>query len=164
MRHLAFHDELTGLANRALFLDRLEHALELHRRYRRPLVVLFCDLDDFKAVNDSHGHLAGDEVLRVVAARLSTTLRPADTFARLGGDEFAVLLEHGTDAAAVARRMRTALETPFRLGLHSVTVGLTIGMARVDALEATPEATQLLERADADMYAVKRASRPGTRR
>ena len=158
MRHLAFHDELTGLANRALFLDRLEHALELHRRYRRPLVVLFCDLDDFKAVNDSHGHLAGDEVLRVVAARLSTTLRPADTFARLGGDEFAVLLEQDTDAAAVIRRMRAALETPFRLGLHSVTVGLTIGMARVDALEATPAATQLLERADADMYAAKRSS------
>ncbi len=158
MRHLAFHDELTGLANRALFLDRLEHALELHRRYRRPLVVLFCDLDDFKAVNDSHGHLAGDEVLRVVAARLSTTLRPADTFARLGGDEFAVLLEQDTDAAAVARRMRSALETPFRLGLHSVTVGLTIGVARVDALEATPEATQLLDRADADMYAAKRSS------
>ena len=158
MRHLAFHDELTGLANRALFLDRLEHALELHRRYRRPLVVLFCDLDDFKGVNDSHGHLAGDEVLRVVAARLSTTLRPADTFARLGGDEFAVLLEQDTDAAAVARRMRTALETPFRLGLHSVTVGLTIGMARVDALEATPDAAQLLQRADADMYAAKRSS------
>jgi diguanylate cyclase (GGDEF)-like protein len=157
MRHLAFHDELTGLANRALFLDRLEHALELHRRYRRPLAVLFCDLDDFKAVNDTHGHLAGDEVLRVVAARLSTTLRPADTFARLGGDEFAVLLEQDADPAAVARRMRAALETPFRLGAHSVDVGLTIGLAKVDALEATPTAATLLERADAEMYAAKRA-------
>jgi diguanylate cyclase (GGDEF)-like protein len=163
MRHLAFHDELTSLANRALFHDRLEHALALHRRYRRPLVVLFCDLDDFKAVNDVHGHLAGDEMLRDVAARLATTLRPADTFARLGGDEFAVLLEDDADAAAVVRRMRGALETPFVVDGTAVKVGMTIGIARVDAADATPEADALLARADADMYAAKRSS-PGRRR
>ena len=93
LRWRAFHDELTGLPNRALFNDRLHHALALHERDRRALAVLTLDVDDFKAVNDTFGHAGGDELLVGLARRLEDSVRSADTLARLGGDEFAILLE-----------------------------------------------------------------------
>ena len=113
----AFHDPLTGLANRALLGDRLQHALERGRRESRPASVIFIDLDDFKTVNDSLGHEAGDELL-VAVARLAEVLRPADTAARLGGDEFASAHRgrHHVEAFGVVERTLAAFGTAFTLG------------------------------------------------
>jgi diguanylate cyclase len=162
LHHLAFHDPLTGLANRALFLDRLEHALERAERSGQSVSVAFVDLDGFKAVNDTLGHSAGDALLVGVATRLRGALRSADTLARLGGDEFAVLVEQGDDATVVARRLLATLGTPFHVEGRSVEVGASIGVASLEAdqdtspgtLAATRAAT-LLHRADVAMYAVK---------
>jgi diguanylate cyclase (GGDEF)-like protein/PAS domain S-box-containing protein len=155
LRHQALHDSLTGLANRALFIDRVQHALDLASGLREPsMAVLFLDLDDFKTVNDSLGHGAGDELLVAVARRLAGTLRPADTAARLGGDEFAVLLENaGTEAPqAVAARMLEAFDTPFTIQGKQVPVRASIGIA-LDAPTSTPE--ELLRNADLAMYVAK---------
>jgi diguanylate cyclase (GGDEF)-like protein len=159
LRHQAFHDGLTGLANRALFLDRLDHALELHRSDLRPLAVLLCDLDDFKVVNDTQGHAAGDELLVRVAERLRGALRSADTLARLGGDEFAVLLEHGDEAESVAVRVVAALDAPFFVAGRALGVRASVGVALVDATATTPGTDELLARADTAMYAAKRAGK-----
>ena len=132
LAHQAFHDSVTGLANRALFKDRVEHALERQTRGSRPVSVLFMDLDDFKTINDSLGHAAGDLVLGEVGERLKTCLRAADTGARLGGDEFAILLEDSTDgieATEVAARILTALEGAFQLENKEVFVRASIGIA-----------------------------------
>ena len=110
--HQALHDVLTGLANRALFGDRLSHALELHRRDMRTVTVLLLDLDDFKEVNDSLGHPAGDELLIRVSERIMATVRTGDTVARLGGDEFAILMEDGGDAMDTACRLLLSLDQP----------------------------------------------------
>ena len=130
LAHLAFHDPLTGLVNRALFGDRLAHAVELHRRDGRPVALLFCDLDDFKTVNDSLGHSAGDELLRQVAQRLSGTVRSSDTVARLGGDEFAVLFEGGggADRAAVVDGLVATLAAPFALDGVDRSVRCSLGL------------------------------------
>ncbi|CCH85669.1 Diguanylate cyclase/phosphodiesterase (fragment) [Modestobacter italicus] len=159
LRHQAFHDPLTGLANRSLFQDRLGHALALHARDARSLAVVFLDLDDFKAVNDSLGHLAGDELLVRVAERLTGTLRTGDTIARLGGDEFAVLLEDGGDPLGSAQRMADALRQPFAFGGQELTVRASIGVAALAAEDPTVTADQLLCRSDAAMYAAKRAGK-----
>ena len=113
LQHQAFHDAVTGLANRALFKDRVEHMIERQSRDDLPVSVLFMDLDDFKTINDSLGHAAGDRMLGEVGERLKNSLRQADTAARLGGDEFAILLEDGgdgVDAAEVAARILASLE------------------------------------------------------
>ena len=118
LEHRAFHDELTGLPNRALFRNRVEHALAGRRRERLPVAVLFLDVDDFKNVNDSLGHAAGDEVLEEVARRLQDCMRPVDTIARLGGDEFAILVhdaESELHSIEIAQRARSALEVPIAL-------------------------------------------------
>ena len=152
---LANHDPLTGLANRRLFIDRLETALAGRDDTGQPSV-LYIDLDRFKEVNDDFGHGAGDDVLRVAAARISAALRPDDTAARLGGDEFGVLLEAGgpTDLATnVMTRIRDVLARPFTVAGHEVHVGASVGMAVADT--RTASADDLLRAADTAMYVVK---------
>ena len=156
LRHQAFHDQLTGLANRALFVDRVRHALELHRRDQRPLTVCFLDLDGFKAVNDNLGHSAGDDLLRQASARFREVLSDADTLARFGGDEFAVLLEDRADSVKVARAMLGSLRKPFNLEGREMSVLASIGVAKVDLVDPTPTVDELLVRADLAMYVVKR--------
>jgi diguanylate cyclase (GGDEF)-like protein/PAS domain S-box-containing protein len=152
--HQAFHDGLTGLANRTLFAERVEHALA--RDGRGDLAVLFIDLDDFKHVNDSLGHAAGDQLLVAAARRLQGCLRPTDTAARLGGDEFAVLLERVTDAeaaAAVAGRVLDTLHQPFGLNGRTIPIKASLGVAT--GRPGTDEAEELLRNADVAMYAAK---------
>jgi diguanylate cyclase (GGDEF)-like protein len=156
LRHQAFHDPLTGLANRALFIDRATHALELHRRDRRPLAICFLDLDGFKAVNDRLGHSAGDDLLTEVARRFRQRLSKADTLARFGGDEFAVLLENQPDPFKVARALLGSLRAPFEVAGREVSVLASIGLARVDLFDPPPTIDALLMRADLAMYVVKR--------
>jgi len=162
LRHLAFHDGLTGLANRALFADRVSHALDLHSRDGRPVAVLFCDLDDFKVVNDTLGHAAGDELLVRVAERLRGALRAGDTLARLGGDEFAVLLEDGGAPVAVASNVVHCLSSPFTLGGRALEVGVSIGFTTAPAFGPATTADVLLTQADTAMYAAKRAGKGTT--
>ncbi len=157
LRHQAFHDPLTGLSNRALFADRVEHALDRVRRDDSPTpAVAFIDLDDFKLVNDSLGHAAGDQLLRVVADRLRSCLRSGDTPARLGGDEFAILLEDAPDVAAiveVAERVLDALDQPVTIEGREVFARASIGIAmRRDAETSFDE---LLRSADLAMYSAK---------
>ena len=116
LQRQAFADQLTGLPNRALFTDRVVHALEQHRRDLRPLALLFVDLDDFKAVNDTLGHPVGDQLVIRVAERLRGALRSSDTVARFGGDEFAVLVEGDTDAVDVGARLVESLRPAFSIG------------------------------------------------
>jgi diguanylate cyclase (GGDEF)-like protein len=155
LRHQAFHDPLTGLANRARFMDRLEHALERAARSRRSVAILFMDIDDFKSVNDSLGHSAGDRLLMHVAERIAQHVRPGDTAARFGGDEFAMLLEEGVvsdDAIIVAERVTAALREPTTLEEKEVFVRASIGIAIADAGDAPEE---ILRRADVAMYVAK---------
>jgi len=157
--HQAFHDVLTGLANRALFNDRLEHALDLHRRDLREVTVLLLDLDDFKTVNDSLGHPAGDELLVRVSERLCATVRTGDTVARLGGDEFAILMEDGGDALDLAARLLSSLDLPVTLAERQITVRASIGLATVLPADPPVTGTEMLQRADVAMYAAKRAGK-----
>ncbi|MFL6205466.1 MAG: putative bifunctional diguanylate cyclase/phosphodiesterase, partial [Acidimicrobiales bacterium] len=157
LRHQAFHDALTGLSNRALFLDRVEHALARIRRSDSPIpAVAFIDLDDFKLVNDSLGHGAGDELLRAVADRLRGCLRSGDTPARLGGDEFAVLLEDAPDTQAVievAERILDALHEPVVIEGREVYARASIGIATRSGPTTTSD--ELLRNADLAMYTAK---------
>ncbi len=155
LRHQAFHDPLTGLANRSLFIDRATHALELHRRDQRPLAICFLDLDGFKAVNDRLGHHAGDDLLKKVAWRFRQCLSEAETLARFGGDEFAVLLENQSDPVETARELLDSLRAPFVVGASEVSVSASVGLARVDLFDPTPTVDDLLMRADLAMYGVK---------
>ncbi|MGY1683424.1 diguanylate cyclase domain-containing protein [Geodermatophilus sp. SYSU D01176] len=159
MRRQAFTDPLTGLANRTLFGDRLGHVLELHARDCRPAAVVFLDLDDFKAVNDSYGHAAGDEMLVRVAERITAATRAGDTVARLGGDEFAVLLEDADDPLQTAARIRDALRPRFSIAGAEHAVHASLGVAVVTADEPPVTADILLARSDAAMYAAKRAGK-----
>jgi diguanylate cyclase (GGDEF)-like protein/PAS domain S-box-containing protein len=158
LAHQAFHDSLTGLANRALFRDRLEQSLA--GADAPTFAVLFCDLDDFKTVNDGLGHPAGDELLRVVTARLSESLRPGDTAARLGGDEFAVLLRGPVaveEACAVAQRILDTLARPVVVHGAEITPAVSIGIAMSDA--GPGAAATLMSNADLALYVAKNAGK-----
>jgi diguanylate cyclase (GGDEF)-like protein len=159
LRHQAFYDGLTGLANRALFRDRLEHAVALHARDLRPISVLFLDLDDFKIVNDTLGHAVGDELLVRVSERLRGCVRSGDTVARLGGDEFALLLEDGADPFAAASRITATFETPFDLGAQQIEATVSVGVVERISSDTPVSADQLLARADTAMYAAKRSGK-----
>lgn len=161
LRHDALHDGLTGLPNRACFVERLRHAGERARRHvEDSFAVLFVDLDHFKVVNDSFGHLAGDELLIEVARRLASCLRSVDTLARLGGDEFALLLEEvrePSDAARVAERLQIALQTPMTIRDSEVFTSASIGIALSGRVEDAPQ--HLLRSADLAMYRAKEHGR-----
>jgi diguanylate cyclase (GGDEF)-like protein len=155
LERMAFYDSLSGLPNRALFLDRLEHALRRSAHYRRSLTVMFLDLDNFKVVNDSLGHKAGDVLLTVIAERLQGCLRAGETVARLGGDEFTVLLEDVSDvraASAVAERILGALRVPVMLHGHELVPSVSIGIV-MSMPDHTTET--LLRDADLAMYRAK---------
>ncbi|MDY6999182.1 MAG: bifunctional diguanylate cyclase/phosphodiesterase [Actinomycetota bacterium] len=154
----ALRDPLTGLANRTLFTDRLTHALALQRREARAVAVLLIDLDDFKLVNDSLGHPAGDVILARAAERITNAVRASDTVARLGGDEFAVLMEGDPDTSrAVARQVVAAFDRPFLIDGQHLLVRLSSGLAisAPDCAGMTVE--ELLKQADVAMYSAKRS-------
>jgi diguanylate cyclase (GGDEF)-like protein len=160
LAHQAFHDSLTELPNRALFADRLEHALERTNRRKAAVAVLFLDLDDFKPINDNFGHEAGDQLLTAVAQRIKTCVRPEDTVARLGGDEFTVLLEDIADvryAIAVAERIEASLQDPFHIAGHEATVTASLGIAVSSGRESSPE--DLIRHSDQAMYIAKQKGR-----
>jgi diguanylate cyclase (GGDEF)-like protein len=162
--HRADHDPLTGLANRAILSDRLRHALQRVKRTERTLAVLFIDLDNFKAANDALGHVAGDDVLRITAARLDEAVRPGDTVARFGGDEFVALCEDVGDAQEameVAERLRVLLAEPIPLASGVAHVTASIGVALPDRPDRSAE--MLLQAADRAMYEAKAAGRDAAR-
>ena len=162
LAHQAFHDPVTKLANRALFSDRVQHALMRAGRGVPEIAVMFIDLDDFKTVNDSLGHAAGDEVLQEVGRRLKIAVRPTDTVARFGGDEFAVLLDGiggSEDAADAAARILRALDMPVEIDGKHVFPRASVGICLVGEEVDTPEAEDLLRNADVAMYMAKRDSK-----
>ena len=158
-RHIAAHDPLTGVGNRSLLLQRLEHAVTRRPEDGRRLAVVFVDLDRFKAINDRHSHDAGDHVLRVAAGRIQALLRPHDTVVRWGGDEFLILLEHVEDESAalvVAQRVTVAVAENLRRYGDDLSVTASVGVAITQAGERIG-VDQLITRADTAMYAAKRA-------
>jgi diguanylate cyclase (GGDEF)-like protein/PAS domain S-box-containing protein len=158
LSHQAFHDSLTGLANRSLVQDRVRHAL-LRRAGDHDVSVVFCDLDGFKSVNDTLGHDAGDAVLQVVAQRLAQVVRPADTVARMGGDEFVILLESSVDeAGAIAERMLQVIADPIAVDGTPLVVTGSLGLASASVGGQTT-ADDLLRDADTAMYEAKAAGR-----
>ena len=162
LAHQAFHDPVTNLANRALFADRVAHALRSTVRAGSLIAVMFIDLDDFKTVNDSLGHQAGDAILYEVARRLERSIRPADTVARFGGDEFAVLLDGVADSnevALIAERLLAELEAPTEIDGKQVYPGGSIGICISDEDLLSQDSEELLRNADVAMYMAKRDSK-----
>jgi diguanylate cyclase (GGDEF)-like protein len=159
LEHRAFHDPLTDLANRMLFADRVDDALA---RDPESVSVIFVDINDFKNVNDTFGHAAGDELLIAIARRLTDTLRPADTLARLGGDEFAILLEQAgpqDEAIDVAKRINGRLAERFSVSGRSISVRVSTGIATATALGTTTD--ELIRNADVAMYQAKQEHEHG---
>jgi diguanylate cyclase (GGDEF)-like protein/PAS domain S-box-containing protein len=156
LNHSGFHDALTGLANRALFHDRLEHALDRTARSGLGVAVVYLDLDGFKMVNDSRGHEAGDQVLREVATRVTSAVRTLDTVSRLGGDEFAILIEESArvldEAETVAERVLQSLTEPFMVDVRQIVLSASIGIAIGDA---SCTASSMMRDADVAMYKAK---------
>lgn len=160
LAHLAHHDFLTGLPNRALFLDRLECALALARRDHSHLAVLFLDLDGFKRVNDTHGHEVGDLLLKGTSGRLCAAVRVSDVVARMGGDEFTLVLNRIGDARnaqVLAEKIVAALSEPFVLAGYECHIGGSIGISMFEG--GTEDAETLLRQADAAMYRAKQAGK-----
>jgi len=156
LRHQAFHDKLTGLPNRALFLDRLEQAISRCNRRGRQFAVLFIDLDRFKPINDSLGHLVGDKLLQEIASRLLNRLRAEDTVTRLGGDEFTVLLEelqHPDNAIQLAEAIHQIISEPYMIEGNEISIAASIGIALCDA--SYKNAENILRDADIAMYRAK---------
>ena len=162
MRYMAQHDSLTGLPNRALFMDRLQQALTYCSRHQRQLAVLLLDLNKFKPVNDEYGHAAGDELLKAIGESLRKSLRASDTVARLGGDEFVVLLpqlESPLEVSKVAAKISEALAQPFVLSMATVQIGCSIGQALFP--DDGSDADQLIRIADEQMYQQKQQRHQG---
>lgn len=161
LAHYAFHDRLTGLPNRSLFLDRLNHRSLSRTKAHSSFAVMFIDLDNFKVINDSLGHAAGDDLLIEVARRVQVVLRSSDTFARLGGDEFTILLDEAKldDATMIAQRVLDALDRPVKLADRLVYVSGSIGIAMSDTVET--DAHGLMRNADAAMYKAKGQGKAG---
>ncbi|WP_163547256.1 GGDEF domain-containing protein [Candidatus Frankia nodulisporulans] len=164
LRYQVLHDPLTGLGNRMLFDAEVADAVQDHRAHGTPVGLLYCDLDEFKAVNDTLGHAAGDELLRAVAGRIRGAVRRGDLAARIGGDEFAVLLRDlGNDPRAVgeltAQRVREAMYNPLRVHGHDRRVSVSVGLAVVAAAGPLEGPEELLRRADRAMYAAKSGRR-----
>src|ERR1700722_8803910 len=156
MTHLAEHDILTSLPNRGLLDDRLEQGIALAQRYSRKLAVLFIDLDHFKHINDSLGHLIGDQLLRAVALRITPCVRSSDTVSRQGGDEFIVLLSEisqAEDAALIADKIRLAVLEPYAIASHLLHLTVSIGVSVYP--EDGADAESLIQRADAALYHAK---------
>ena len=156
IEHQAYHDALTGLPNRLLLVDRLEHALNHARREKMLLAVIFIDLDNFKKVNDSEGHEAGDDLLKQVVKRIQSRLRRQDTLARLGGDEFIILLEHVKDIDSIAilsQEILVLLATPFKINRRQFFISSSMGISIFPRDDAMPEA--LISKADMAMYHAK---------
>jgi diguanylate cyclase (GGDEF)-like protein/PAS domain S-box-containing protein len=165
IRQLAFYDTLTDLPNRRLLLDRLNQALAHAERHQRSLAVMFMDIDHFKNINDTLGHDIGDELLKVMAARLNTCVRSEDTIARQGGDEFVVVLSeigNPQDAAIVAEKIIKTLGQPISIKGHELQITCSIGIVVYPA-QGTDDAVVLMKKADIAMYAVKEAGRNGYR-
>jgi diguanylate cyclase (GGDEF)-like protein/PAS domain S-box-containing protein len=165
LAHQAFHDPVTNLANRALFAERVRHAVARSRRENNGLAVVFMDLDDFKTINDSLGHAAGDTVLIEVAKRLTTSIRSSDTAARFGGDEFAILLEdieNAQEAADTAERILESLTDPLQLDQKEIVIRSSLGISVVEG-NAGADAEELIRNADAAMYIAKRDGKGGYR-
>jgi diguanylate cyclase len=154
LAHQALHDPLTGLANRSLFDDQLNHAIDRHRAYGWPFALIVVDLDDFKVVNDTFGHTTGDYLLTAVGQRLRGCVRSGDTVARLGGDEFAIVIDGDSDV--VAERILAALRQPFRIDGHIVTLGGSLGVVAPPRRETGITADALVHQADSAMYSGKR--------
>jgi diguanylate cyclase (GGDEF)-like protein len=159
-RKAALHDNLTGLPSRALFKDRLEHGIAQAKRHRWILAVMFVDLDDFKTINDTHGHQAGDAVLQTIAMRLARNTRNEDTVSRFGGDEFLYLLtplHEEKDIAMIAAKILKAIQAPFDVRVGEVVVNLrldaSIGIAVFP--KDGDSAAELIKRADEAMYGAK---------
>jgi diguanylate cyclase (GGDEF)-like protein len=166
LAHERLHDALTGLPNRALFVDRTNQALALAARHRRPVAVLLVDLDRFKRINDSLGHASGDELIAMVGTRLASTLRPGDTVSRFGGDEFVMLCVDidGIDAALrIAQRVSESFSEPFKLGAREVHVSCCVGVALHVPGETPADAAGLVRDADAAMYRAKQSGAGCTR-
>ena len=161
IRHLAYYDVLTGLPNRRLLLDRLNQALAQAQRHQRSLAVMFLDLDRFKEINDTLGHDAGDELLKVVAERLEICVRGGDTVSRLGGDEFVIILSEITqqqDAALVAEKILEVLNQPITIQRHELRITTSIGIA-IYSVDSADDAMKLMKKADIAMYKAKEAGR-----
>lgn len=160
MKHMAMHDELTGLANRVLLKDRINTAINFHQRQSLQMALLFIDLDGFKSINDTYGHDVGDELLKQVADKLSLCVRKSDTIVRFGGDEFVLLLtglHNKEEAAFIAEKVLKLVQQPFQLTVGEASVGCSIGIAMYPDDAKTD--TDLLKEADRLMYKVKAAGK-----
>lgn len=160
LEHMALHDPLTGLANRTLFFDRLKQAMLAGERDRRQVALLMLDVDGFKAINDAHGHVFGDQVLRKLAIRLAFSLRASDTVARLGGDEFAVVFPRIASRESAVRMVRNLMRTQvgnFTVGLQRVQVHVSAGIALYP--DDGQDTDALIRHADLALYGAKREGR-----
>ncbi|MCJ7624125.1 MAG: GGDEF domain-containing protein, partial [Anaerolineaceae bacterium] len=158
LQYLATHDSLTNLPNRALFYDRLNHALAQGRRYKNLFSILYLDLDGFKIVNDRYGHDVGDDLLQLVSMRFNSAIRESDTVARLGGDEFTFIIENILDlrdAEQVAKKILESLKIPFHVANFEIFISASIGISVYP--QHGEDADKLVKKADLAMYAAKQS-------